>query len=96
MGAVCNRWLVPCAPRLRALLFRCILPVLFSGLEAAAMGMMDPGFMQEAMEMMKDPAVMKQVMDETWYKVVCVNVGGASCRVIPNGRKKSRFVTYAT
>ena len=60
------------------------------------MGMMDPGFMQEAMEMMKDPAVMKQVMDETWYKVVCVNVGGASCRVIPNGREKSRFVTYAT
>lgn len=33
----------------------------FSGLEAAAMGMMDPGFMKEAMEMMNDPAVMKQV-----------------------------------
>lgn len=31
------------------------------GLNAASAAMMDPNFMKDAMEMMKDPAVMKQV-----------------------------------
>lgn len=35
--------------------------VMIIGIEAAAMGMMDPKFMQEALEMMKDPEVVKQV-----------------------------------
>lgn len=41
-----------------------ILPPLFfhrSGMHGAAASMMDPSFMQDAMEMMKDPNVMKQV-----------------------------------
>lgn len=33
----------------------------FSGINAAAASMMDPNFMQDAMEMMKDPEVLKQV-----------------------------------
>lgn len=34
------------------------------------MGMMDPGFMQEAFELMKDPAVMKQVTLQLLYKLL--------------------------
>ncbi len=35
-----------------------------TGMNAAASSMMDPNFMKDAMEMMKDPSVMKQVWKE--------------------------------
>ena len=40
------------------------------------MGMMDPGFMKEAMEMMNDPAVMKQVTSTSQCVKGVVYYGG--------------------